>query len=159
MYDHVGHFLGRRRGGPYHGRMFELVVPRRRRTVRRGYSIACQAVRMRGFRLVGGRLLDVSHRGALLECNGALSLGDEVILSFETPARGGAAPYVVDAVAEVRRLVRHDHGAYAGLVFTEIEWEARAALFVRLVGVPPPVPRRRPVVDYAETVRRIAALA
>lgn len=114
---------------------------------------------MRGFTLVGGRLLDVSHRGALLECNGALSLGDEVVLSFEAPERGGAAPYIVDAVTEVRRLVRHAGGARAGLVFTEIEWEARAALFVSLVGVPPPVPRHRPLVDYAATVQRIASLA
>ncbi|MCZ7687266.1 MAG: PilZ domain-containing protein [Sandaracinaceae bacterium] len=139
--------------------MFELVLPRRRRTLRRGYSIDCQAVRMSGFRLVGGRLLDVSHRGALLECNGALSLGDEVLLSFEAPGRGGAAPYVVDAFTEVRRLARHAGGARAGLVFTEIDWEARAALFVSLVGVPPPIPRQRRVVDYAATVQRIASLA
>ncbi len=114
---------------------------------------------MRGFRMVGGRLLDVSHRGALLECNGALSLGDELVLSFETPGRGGAAPYIVDAVAEVRRLVRTADGAHAGLVFTELEWEARAALFVSLVGVPPPVPRQRRIVDYAATVQRIATLS
>lgn len=132
--------------------MFELVRPRRRAGLRRGYSTACQAVRLEGFRRIGGRLLDVSHRGALLECNGAVSLGDEVVLSF--PLR--PAGRIVDAVAEVRRIVRHDFGARAGLAFTEVEFEDRAALFVGLVGVPPRVPARRPLVDYAATVRRIA---
>lgn len=112
---------------------------------------------MRGFRLIGGRLLDVSHRGALLECNGAVSLGDEVVVSFEVRGRHGAATHVVDAIAEARRVIRHPGGARVGLAFTEMDWDARAALFVSLVGVPPPVPVRRPFVDYAATVRRIAA--
>lgn len=114
---------------------------------------------MRGFRKIGGRVRDLSHRGALLECNGALSVGDEVVLSFTLPERRGAAPFVVDAVAEVRRLIRRADGADAGLVFTELEWDARAALFVSLAGVPPPVPRAPRLVDYAATVQRIAALA
>lgn len=137
--------------------MLDLVRPRRRNGLRRGYSVACQAVRTRGFRWVGGRLLDVSPQGALLDCNGAISIGDELVVSFEVPARRGAAPQVVDAIAHVRRLARHTSGARAGLAFTEMEWDARAALFVSLVGVPPPVPVRRPFVDYAATVRRIAA--
>lgn len=113
---------------------------------------------MRGFKSVGGLLLDISHRGALLECNGALSHGDELVLSFEVP-QPRSVPFIVDAVAEVRRIVRHAGGARAGIVFTELEWEARAALFVSLVGVPPPVPTHRPFVDYAETVLRISAMA
>lgn len=111
---------------------------------------------MRGFRLVGGQLLDVSHLGALLECNGAVRMGDELVVSFEAPARSGRAPTVVDAVAEVRRIVRHADGARVGLAFTEMAWEDRATLFVALARVPPPVPVQRPVVDYAATVRRIA---
>ena len=137
--------------------MLDLVRPRRRIGLRRGYSVACQAVRTRGFRSVGGRLLDVSHQGALLDCNGAVSVGDELVVSFEAPSRRGAAPQVVDAIAHVRRIARHAGGARVGLAFTEMEWDARAALFVSLVGVPPPVPVGRPFIDYAATVRRIAA--
>ena len=58
------------------------------------------------------------------------------------------------ALAEVRRVERD--GTF-GVRFTELEWEARAALFVELAGVPPRVPRARILPDYAASVRRIAA--
>jgi hypothetical protein len=132
--------------------MVQLIRPRRRDGLRRGYSVGCQAVRLDGFRRIGGRLLDLSHRGALLECNGAVSVGDEVVVSFDFRV----ADRVVDAVAEVCRVTRHDFGARAGLRFTEMDWEDRAALYVGLIGVPPRLPSRRPMVDYAATVRRIA---
>ena len=55
----------------------------------------------------------------------------------------------------VARRVERD-GTF-GVRFTELEWEARAALFVELAGVPPRVPRARILPDYAASVRRIAA--
>lgn len=135
--------------------MLELVHPRQRRTLRRAFSTDCQAVRLTGFRLVGERILDLSPRGALLACDDLVEPGDEVILSFRTPRRG---PYV-DVVGEVRRVIEGwrdgDPGFCAGLRFTDIDRAAQGELLVRLAGFPPPVPRRRPPVDYAETVRRI----
>lgn len=137
--------------------MLQLVRPRRRRTLRRAFSTDCQAVRLAGFRLVGERILDLSPRGALLACDGPIDPGDAVILSFRAPDRG---PYV-DVVGEVRRVIEGwragDPGFCAGLRFTDIDRDAQHELLVRLAGFPPPVPRRRPPVDYAETVRRIAA--
>ena len=133
--------------------MFQLVRARRRNIIRREASVACQAVRLEGFRSIGGRLLDLSHQGALLECNGAISVGDEIVVSFRIP-RGGED--IVDAIAEVRRVIRHEHGARAGIAFTEMDWDDKAKLFVALLGCPPPVPRVRPVMDYAATVRHIA---
>ena len=114
--------------------------------------MVCQAVRLDDFRRVGGRLVDLSHQGARLECNGAVSCGDELVVSFRVP-RGHD---VVDAIATVRRVIRHERGAQAGIAFTEMDWDDKAKLFVALLGCPPPVPRVRPAVDYAATVRRIA---
>ena len=134
--------------------MRDLLVPvRRRRTLRRARRTTCSAVRTRGFRDAGGELLDLSHQGARLAC-GDVSMwpGDEVVLSFSSP-RGDL---VIDALAEVRRVDRGAAGVTAGLRFTELSWEARAALFCQLVRVPPPVPAARSQIDYAATVRRIA---
>lgn len=134
--------------------MIEMVRPRLRRTLRRSFKTSCQAVRLHGFSLVGERILDLSHRGALVACERPLAPGEELVLSFRAPH----GP-TIDAVAEVRRVVegwRYGTPDFcAGLRFTEIDEEARSELMVRLAGFPPPVPVRRPRVDYAETVRRI----
>lgn len=135
--------------------MFEMVRPRRRRSLRRSYRTRCQAVRLDGFRQVGDRILDLSHRGALVACERIVFPGDELVMSFAAPGGGT----VIDAFGEVQRVVkgrrRGDPGYAAGVVFTDIEWDARAELFVRLAGTPPPIPTRPQRVDYAETVRRI----
>ncbi|MCB9595854.1 MAG: PilZ domain-containing protein [Sandaracinaceae bacterium] len=121
---------------------------RRRRALRRGVSLRCQAVLIDPFRHVGTRLVDLSHQGAMLDCDVALVEGDELILSFEIGAQ------VVDTVAEVKNVTWDLRRA--GLAFTEMDWESRVALFVGLAGVPPKAPLVRPAIDYATTVRRIA---
>ncbi len=132
-----------------------MVRPRRRRSLRRSYRTRCQAVRLDGFRQVGDRILDLSHRGALIACNRIVFPGDELVVSFRAPGES----MVIDAFGEVQRVLKGrrdaDVGYAAGVVFTEIDWDARAELFVRLAGTPPPVPARPAPVDYAETVRRI----
>lgn len=122
---------------------------RRRRALRRAYRTGCQAVALSGFRLVSSHIEDLSHWGASIVLDARapeLVLGDALVVSFPSP-RG----VIIDASAEVRRL----EPDRAGLFFTELEWDARAALFVQLAGVPPPVPLR-PAVDYAASVRAIA---
>jgi c-di-GMP-binding flagellar brake protein YcgR len=128
---------------------------RRRDGLRRAFTTSCAAVRLASFTPAGHRILDLSHRGALLRCEGELEAGDEVVLSFAAP--GGQD--VIDAVASVCRVTEVDGERRAGLRFTELEWESRAALFVGLAGIPPRVPSQRPLVDYASTVRRIAMTA
>jgi len=108
----------------------------------------CQAVLVTPFRSVGSHLLDLSHQGALLSCDGALMVGDELVLTFELGAQ------IVDVVAEVCNV--SDDLEQAGLSFVEMDWESRVALFVGLAGRPPRVPTRRRLVDYARSVRRIA---
>ena len=126
-----------------------LLPIHRRRAVRRGVLVSCQAVLLRPFRLVGTELIDLSHRGAQLVCDVGLVEGDELVLSFEV---GGT---IIDALAEVRTVTAC--GADAGLSFTEMDWAGRAALFVALRGIPPRVPRARPRMDYARSVWMIAA--
>lgn len=126
-----------------------LLPIRRRGAVRRALSVPCQAVLLEPFRPVGTRLIDLSHQGALLSCDVGLVEGDELVLSFEV------AGTTIDAVAQVRTVTAS--GRDAGLLFTDMEWGGRVALFVELSGIPPRVPRERPQMDYARSVRMIAA--
>ena len=132
--------------------MFQLLRPRRRRALRRAYLTRCQAVRLEGFSLFAERILDVSPDGALLACDGPIDPGEEVLISFRAP-RGG--PWV-DAVGEVCRVFGDDVGYCAGVRFDGLQTGLRHELGRRLRHVPPPVPRARPLVDYAGTVRQIA---
>lgn len=136
--------------------MAVLVHLHRRRSLRRQSNVRCQAVELDRFRLVSERILDLSPRGALVACDAPIGLGDRVLLSFRAPGEGAW----IDAEAEVTRLVEGwregDPGYCAGVRFTHLDRASRGELIVRLAGLPPTVPSRRPPVDYAETVRRIA---
>lgn len=132
--------------------MFDLIRPRRRRTLRRALPSVCEAVRLDGFSRFSRRILDLSPHGALLACDAPIDPGDEVVLSFRAPKQG---PWI-DVVSEVCRVFGDDVGYCAGVSFTELEPALAEELGWRLRGVPPPIPRRRPVVDYAATVRQIS---
>lgn len=138
--------------------MSELVPVRHRKSLRRAVSSPCQAVTLDPFRLVGERILDLSPRGARIACNAPVKLGDRILLSFRAPQSGAW----IDAEAEVVRIVRGrragDSGYGAGLRFVDLERAVRDELIVALAGLPPPLPARRPPVDYAASVRRIASL-
>lgn len=116
----------------------------KRRAVRRATKTSCQVVSTIGFELLGERALDLSPNGLLLACDVPAALGEELVISFQTPGRD---PIWLDAEAEVARIVhgyRHgDPGYCAGLRFTYLERSARGELLARLAGFPPPVPRRR----------------
>ena len=148
--------------------MFQLVRPRRRRSLRRSFRARCQAVRLDGFRLFGEHILDLSPRGALVSSDGSAHPGDEIVLSFQAPHGGPWIDVVANAaqatgkVGEIARIVAdrrvEDPGFCAGVRFATLEKEAQQELLVRLAGYPPPVPSRRPPVDYAETIRRVGAI-
>jgi hypothetical protein len=97
------------------------------------------------FELLGDRVLDLSPRGMLVACDLPVVLGEEVIVSFETPGR---EPIWLDAEAEIARIVQGfrqgDPGYCVGLRFTYFERLAQGELLARLAGVPPPIPQRRP---------------
>jgi hypothetical protein len=116
-----------------------------RRAMRRAARSHCQVVSRAEFELLGETALDVSPRGLLLACDVPVALGERVILSLNAP---GPDEFWLDAEAEVARIVygfrNGDPGYCAGLRFTYLERAARQELLTRLVGLPPPIPQRRP---------------
>jgi hypothetical protein len=125
--------------------MFHRFGTQQRRSLRRAARASCQVVSRAEFELLGETALDVSPQGILLACDVPVALGERVIMSLRTP---GADDVWLDAEAEVARIVygyRHgDPGYCAGLRFTYLERSARNELLTRLVGMPPPIPQRRP---------------
>lgn len=137
-----------------------LILSAKRKTVRRAVQTLCDAVALDGFRGLGKRVLDLSHRGMLVGAHGNAQVGESVIVSF-------CAPYMInrwiDAEAEVCRFIEGrrptDRFPAIGLRFTYIDRTDRNELLTRLAGLPPPVPQRRLRQDYAETIKRIALAA
>jgi hypothetical protein len=134
-----------------------LVPLRTRKSLRRSVRSRCHAVALDQFRLIGERILDLSPRGALVACDAPVHVGDRVLLSFRAPASDAW----IDTEAEVARVLEGwragDPGYSAGLRFTGLDRASQRELVVSLAGLPPPVPARRRPIDYAESVRRIAA--
>jgi len=112
-----------------------------RRAPRHLVSATGQAVALDGFRLIGERFLDASAEGALVACDAAVALGEELVVSFAVPG----SSLVFDAEAEVVRIIEgfrpRDPGYCAGLRFTRFDRRDRLALGVDLRGLPP-VPRQ-----------------
>jgi hypothetical protein len=133
-----------------------LVRPMLRKTLRRAVRSQCTAFSANGYRELGTRVLDLSLHGMLIACDDGVEVGDSIMLFFRAP---GTDELWLDAEAEVTRIVqgyrRYDPGYCVGVRFTYLERPEREQLSNRLLGYPPPVPQRRPKVDYAESVRRI----
>jgi hypothetical protein len=129
----------------------------RRHSVRREIKTPCWAVSMDGGRLVGDSLVDLSPEGMLLNCMLEVSVGDEVFVIFKAPGTDHLwmrADTQVARVVEGRRQQDFIYGA--GLKITQLTAISYNELSRRLVGFPPPIPRRGARVDYARIVRRIA---
>lgn len=125
--------------------------------MRYGVHVDCQVVRDRDFRRIGRGSLDLSLTGMLVQCNYSAEVGDEVIVSFQTPR----LREYVDAVAIVTRLIagrrQGDLGLAMGLTFTSIDDASFAALKRALQNVPTARGRRASRLDYAKTIQLIAA--
>ncbi|MBN1653955.1 MAG: PilZ domain-containing protein [Deltaproteobacteria bacterium] len=133
-----------------------LVKKSLRRMIRRAVPSECTAFGTKEYREIGTRVLDLSPQGMLIACNHRVKVGDSIMLFFQAP---GIEQLWLDAEAEVTRVVqgfrRYDPGYCMGVRFTYLEKPDRTLLAGRLVGYPPPIPRRRLRVDYAESIRRI----
>ena len=134
-----------------------LVSKNDRRASRHHVRIDCEVVRESDFRLVGHRTLDLSAEGMLVRCASDVSLGEKMLVSFRATSLG----IWFDAEAEVARLVRgrrpEDEGRAFGLRFVDMPSVSRLILRGHLRRVPPPLPQRPRRVDYAATIRQIAA--
>jgi len=135
-----------------------LVHAKQRRVVRRAMRVECQVVRERDFRLLGSRALDLSPLGMLVLAQENVLTGEPVVVSF----RVALSSWWFDAEATVARVIHGrrpgDLGRCFALSFDSLEEDAKVFLRRALRGVPPPLPKREPRVDYAATVHR-AALA
>jgi hypothetical protein len=133
-----------------------LVRARQRRTVRRAARVDCQVVRERDFKLLGSRGLDLSRCGMLVLAQAPVLTGEPVIVAFRLPQ----SAWWFDAQGTVARVVHGrragDLGRCFGVAFDALAADACVFLARVLGGLPPPVPRRAPRIDYAATVRLVA---
>jgi len=135
-----------------------MFVPKNdRKATRHHVRIDCEVVRESDFRLVGHRTLDLSHDGMLVRTTEDVRVGDRLLVSFQATPLG----LWFDAQAEVMRLIRgrrpEDEGRALGLRFVDMPAIPRLILRGHLRRVPPPLPQRPRRVDYAATIRQIAA--
>jgi hypothetical protein len=134
-------------------------LPQRREIRRHAVYLPCEAVRESGFRRIGGRILDLSDDGCYVATDTIdLDLGEEVFLAFKAPRTS----QWMDARGVVRRRSRgarrDDLPKGLGLELIDMSPVERAILSASLVRLPPPIPTRRHVPDYAAFVMQIAAL-
>ena len=124
--------------------------------MRRAVRIDCQVVRERDFKLVARRTVDLSTEGMLVASEVDVLPGEELLVSFKTSAFN----IYIAADATVARVIQGrrpgDRGRCLGLKFRELDAVSRLVLRGSLRKVPPPLPQRERLVDYAATVRRIS---
>ena len=134
-----------------------LVRKNDRKSVRRHVRIDCQVVRESDFALVGHRTLDLSPDGMHVRLSDDVLVGEKMLVSFQATQLG----LWFDTQAEVMRIIRgrrpEDEGRAFGVKFTNMDSVSRLILRGHLRRVPPPLPQRPTRVDYAATIRQIAA--
>ena len=134
-----------------------LFAPSERSVARFGLHLDVRVVRERDFRVIGRGSLDLSLSGMLVQCTYDAEIGDEVIVSFETPSHGEW----VDAVGLVTRRIegrrKGDLGFAIGITFLSMDDDSLRAL-ARMLEQAPVVTERPKRVDYARQVQRIAEL-
>jgi hypothetical protein len=134
-----------------------LVNVSQRQALRRAVRFDCQVVRERDFRLLGEWALDLSNDGMLVVSNADVLTGEEVVVSFKVPR----SSIYVDAEATVARVVHgrrpsDRHRRALGISFASLDDAARRMLRASLRGLPPPLPTRRPRIDYAASIHMAA---
>lgn len=124
-----------------------------RRTVRLG----CEVVRTRDYRLIGRKMVDLSTDGLQILAEDEAMLHEDVEVFFRVPYSG------VHLLAEghVARVIRGkrpgDNGPSYGISLGGLHPDAMRALRGAQNRFPPTIPWRPRRVDYAATIRAIAA--
>jgi hypothetical protein len=128
-----------------------------RREVRRKLSMACRVVRESDYKLLGTRAIDVSPDGILVMTIRDAAAGERVLVSFKATELG----IWFDAQGTIARVVHGrrpgDQGRCVAVRFANLDPVRRFILRGCLKRASPPLPQREPRIDYAATVRRIAA--
>ena len=126
-----------------------------RSNLRRRVRVPCQVVADENFELVGDWCTDLCMTGMGVRACGSVFLGEPVVVSFRIPD----SSVWCDTEGYVARIDygRRDEDPYPrlGIHFSGLEPVAKAVLQSRLRGLPPPIPRRRPRVDYAASLAKL----
>ncbi|WP_437548603.1 PilZ domain-containing protein [Sorangium sp. So ce367] len=134
----------------------EMLLASERRATRRAAIVECQAVRERGFRLLGTRAIDLSIDGMLVLTSARPLTGEPVIVSFRIPDTS----VWIDATATIARTLHGrrlgDPGRAVGLRFDPLDRASSRRLRAALEHFPPTYPYRAQRVDYAATAAMIA---
>ena len=140
--------------------MGTFVYRARRQEIRRAYAMECHVVRDRDFREVGGKVLDLSPNGMLVAVDDGVPVGDSVLVSFRaTPLNLWFDTDAIVTRSLAGRRPGDPSGLALGLEFTSLDAVARLILRGFLRHVPPPLPQRALVIDYARTVGRILSMS
>jgi hypothetical protein len=136
-----------------------IVYRSQRAEMRRALEMSCHLVRERDFRLVGGRVLDLSPDGMLVTVLEPVLTGESMIMSFRATELG----IWFDTDGVVTRVLRGkrptDHGLAVGVQFGSLDRVSRLILRAYLKRFAPPIPRRDRAIDYAATVGKILSIA
>jgi hypothetical protein len=131
-----------------------LVRAQQRRALRRAVRVDCQVVRERDFMLIGSRAVDLSPVGMLVMTQEPVLTGEPLVVAFRSPC----GTWWFDSEATVSRVVHGrrpgDLGRCFGIEFDTLDPAVQFFLYTLLLGVPPPLPRREPRIDYAASVER-----
>ncbi|WP_437927816.1 PilZ domain-containing protein [Sorangium sp. So ce291] len=134
----------------------DMLIASERRATRRAAIVECQAVRERGFRLLGTRAIDLSIEGMLVLTSARPLTGEPVIVSFRIPD----TDVWIDATATIARTVHGrregDPGRAVGLRFDPLDSATIRRMRAALERFPPTYPYRAPRLDYAATAAMIA---
>ncbi len=113
-----------------------------RKAARHMVDWQCQVVRERDFRLIADRAWDASAGGMLVPAESEAAIGEELIVSFQSPEHG----IWFDLDARVARLIRGnrrtDKGAAFGIEFAQSKALDRLLLRSVLHKKPKPHPAR-----------------
>jgi len=129
-------------------------------SLRRKVDIPCQVVSEDDFVLLSERCLDLSMLGLRVRALRHAPVGTRVIASLRIPD----SSMWLDVEGVIARVAwgRRDSDevpAFGVRFLSALPAVESAVLAARLLGMPPPVPRRGLRIDYAESVRRIALAA
>lgn len=134
-----------------------LVQARDRRFSRRSVRLGCELVRARDWSLVGRRIVDLSLEGLKIQAEGELAKGDDVQVFFRVPF----SPIWVLAEGSVARVIQGrrpgDEGPSYGIRLAPLHPKAQQAIRAASTRFPLALPWRARRIDYAATVRAIAA--
>ncbi len=128
-----------------------------RTSIRRMLKVPCVVVRERDFRPIASSTSDISPDGMQVLSEADVSVGEPLLVTFQATRQGLWFDTDATVVRICHGLRDEDRGRSLGIRFDTLDSIERLILRGAWRKIPPPLPRRAARIDYASTVRRIAA--